>query len=48
MSSHVDEAPGLRGSEGVDRKRAIREADQDVFSRRRLTRTATSGLFSKF
>lgn len=50
MSSHVDEAPGLRGTsgEGVDRKRVIREAVQEVFSRRRLTRTATSGLFNKF
>lgn len=50
MSSHVGEAPGLRGAsgDGVDRKRVIREAVQDVFSRRRLTRTATSGLFNKF
>lgn len=48
-SSQVDGAPGfLRASgEGVDRKRAIREAVQEVFSRPRLTRTATSGRFKE-
>lgn len=48
-SSQVGGAPGFLGVSGlaVDRKRAIREAVQDVFSKRRFTRTATSGLLSR-
>lgn len=49
MSNQVVCAPGFLGvpAEGVDRKRAIREAVQDVFSRRRLTSTATSGRLNR-
>lgn len=49
MSSHVGGAPGFLGAsgEGVDRKRAIREAVHDVFSKRMLTSTANSGRLNK-
>lgn len=49
MSIQLGGAPGFLGAsgDGVDMKRAIRDAVHDVFSRRRLTRTATSGRLNK-